>query len=382
MGTEDPNRAYVPSRPAPSPRPNLLTRPMAGPDASVFPQQTNTPFSSSGPVGSGPAIRPNMHPAPLTTTPFSGSETHEFRHSRSIAPSTNVLPPPSGPPTSGPFQRFPSPQFPSTTQVPPPQTSPAGQPFFSPPTRPQISTGPPPQTLNTMQPSFSHMGPSNFPRGTMQSPYQAYPGKQPPVVTQPPPVKPAAFVSHQENYHASPPAGPTPYRSPQGGYGAPPVAPATGPLSGPPLGPAQGLIEDFSSLTVGSVPGSFDSGIDPKVLPRPLDGDVKPKSFADMYPMNSDSRYIRLTTSAIPNSQSLVSRWHLPLGAVVCPLAEAPVGVRITYCFFSYRENFFLIVSKHLLRFACLPNIEFRRKCRLLILLQWGSFAVEDVAHM
>lgn len=413
MGTEDPNRAYIPSRPAPSPfaatqsiRPNLLTRPMAGPDASVFrptppPQQTNTPFSSSGPVGSGPsAMRPNMHPAPPPTTPFSssgpvsGSEPHEFRPSisaRSIAPSTNVQPPPSGPPTSGPFQRFPSPQFPPTTQVPPPQTLPAGQPFFSPPTRPQISTGrtgPPPQTMNTMpsginipnssvdssvfaprpnlQPSFSQMGPSNFARGTMQSAYQAYPGKQPPVVTQPPPVKSAAFVSHQENYHASPPTGPTPYLSPQGGYGAPPVAPSTGPFlreqtrptgSGPPLGPAQGLIEDFSSLTVGSVPGSFDSGIDPKALPRPLDGDVNPKSFTEMYPMNSDSRYIRLTTSAIPNSQSLVSRWHLPLGAVVCPLAEAPVGVRIILCFFSYREIFLLIVSKHSLQFACLLTV-------------------------
>lgn len=386
MGTEDPNRAYIPSRPAPSPftatqsiRANLSTRPMAGPDAAVFrptpppPQQTTTPFSSSGPVGSGPsAIRSNMHRAPQPTTPFSssgpvsGSETHEFRPSysaRSIAPSTNALPPPSYPPASGPFQRFPSPQFPSTTQVPPPQTLPAGPQFFSPPTRPQISTGPtgpPPQTISTMplgmnipnssvdssvfaprpnsQPSFPQMGPSNFARGTMQSAYQAYPGKQPPVVTQPPPVKSAAFVSHQENYHSSPLAGPTPYLSPQGGYGAPPVTPSTGPFSreqmrptgsGHPLGPAQGLIEDFSSLSVGSVPGSFDSGIDPKALPRPLDGDVKPKSFAEMYPMNSDSRYIRLTTSAIPNSQSLVSRWHLPLGAVVCPLAEAPVGEEV-----------------------------------------------------
>lgn len=187
------------------------------------------------------------------------SETPEFRPSysaRSIVPSTNALPPPSGPPASGPFQRFPSPQFPSTTQVPPPQTPPAGQLFFSPPTRPQISTGPtgpPPQTINTMpsgvnipnssldsstfaprqnlQPSFSQMGPSNFAHGTMQSAYQAYPGKQPPVVTQPPPVKSAAFLSHQENYHAPPPAGPPSYISPQGGYGAPPLASSTGPFS-------------------------------------------------------------------------------------------------------------------------------------------------------
>jgi protein transport protein SEC24 len=31
----------------------------------------------------------------------------------------------------------------------------------------------------------------------------------------------------------------------------------------------------------------------------------------------------------MPNSQSLVSRWHLPLGAVVCPLAEAPDGEEV-----------------------------------------------------
>lgn len=35
------------------------------------------------------------------------------------------------------------------------------------------------------------------------------------------------------------------------------------------------------------------------------------------------------STSAIPNSQSLVSRWHLPQEAVVCPLAEAPNMVSI-----------------------------------------------------
>ena len=391
MGTEDPNRAYIPSRPAPSPfaatqgiRPNILNRPIVGPDAPAFrttpppPQQNTAPFSSSGPAESGSAIKPNMHPASHPITPFSssgpvsGTETPEFRPSysaRSITPSTNAVPPQSGPPASGPFQRFPSPQFPSTIQAPPPQASPAGQQFFPPQTRPQISTVPtgPPPTINSMpsganipnssvdssifaprpnlQPSFSQMGPSNFVRGTMQSAYQAYPGKQPPVVTQPPPVKSAAFVPHQENYRASPPAGPTPYLSSQGGFGAPPVATSTGPFSreqmrptgsGPPMGPVQGLIEDFSSLTLGSVPGSFDSGLDPKTLPRPLDGDVKPKSFAEMYPMNSDSRYIRLTTSAIPNSQSLVSRWHLPLGAVVCPLAEAPVGVRNIYSRLSF----------------------------------------------
>lgn len=99
------------------------------------------------------------------------------------------------------------------------------------------------------------------------------------------------------------------------------------PGSGPPLGGVQALTEDFSSLSIGSVPGSIEPGIDPKALPRPLDGDVEPKLLAQMYPMNCNPRFLRFTTGAIPSSQSLSSRWHLPLGAVVCPLAESPEGV-------------------------------------------------------
>ncbi|GMH28103.1 hypothetical protein Nepgr_029946 [Nepenthes gracilis] len=73
----------------------------------------------------------------------------------------------------------------------------------------------------------------------------------------------------------------------------------------------------------------MDSVLDSKALPRPLKGDVEPTIHWDIYPMNCDPRYLQLTTSCIPNSQSLLSRWHLPLGAVVCPLAEAPVGEEV-----------------------------------------------------
>ena len=112
----------------------------------------------------------------------------------------------------------------------------------------------------------------------------------------------------------------------------PPVAAPLGAQhhgSGPPLGGVQALMEDFSSLSIGSVPGSIEPGIDPKALPRPLDGDVEPKSLAQMYPMNCHPRFLRLTTGAIPSSQSLSARWHLPLGAVVCPLAVSPDGVSV-----------------------------------------------------
>nr|KJB13838.1 hypothetical protein B456_002G096700 [Gossypium raimondii] len=136
-----------------------------------------------------------------------------------------------------------------------------------------------------------------------------------------------------------PPASSYPFPSQQGSYGpSPPVAAPLGyqlrdqmqhPGSAPNIGGAQSLAEDFSSLSLASTPGSIEPGLDYRTLPRPLDGDVEPSSFVEMYPMNCNPRYLRLTTSAIPNSQSLASRWHLPLGAVVCPLAEAPEGEEV-----------------------------------------------------
>ena len=165
-------------------------------------------------------------------------------------------------------------------------------------------------------------------QASLPSAVPGYPGVQSSTFTSPPPPPP---VSYQGGYAPPQPTTPSPFSSHQGAYGqAPPVASAPGMYAGgspPPTGAMSGLVEDFSSLSLGSAPGSFDTGLDTKVLPRPLDGDVEPSSFAEMYPMNCDSRYLRLTTSAIPSSQSLVSRWHLPLGAVVCPLAETPEGV-------------------------------------------------------
>jgi protein transport protein SEC24 len=72
------------------------------------------------------------------------------------------------------------------------------------------------------------------------------------------------------------------------------------------------------------LPGSVESAVDPGMLPRPLDSPDDVKSTGTM---NCNPRYLRLSTNAMPNSHSLVARWHLPLGAVVHPLAEAPPGV-------------------------------------------------------
>lgn len=370
MGTENPNRS------------NSYLRPAATPFAAP---QSTTPFLSSRPVVGSEAspFRPTSAPAPMSTTPFQssgpvvGSEAPGFRPTQ---PSPS--PPSFGPPAVGPFQRFPTPQHPSTGQVPPPLSSSVGQPVFPPTVRPpagHVSTmpgsqnrqapmpsvpmGSPPQSTNgvpssnnvphssidssffasrtNMQQSPPPMAPS-YPgavRGTPSPPLPGFPNMQANAVTQPPRGQAAPFLSNRGGYVPPQPAVSAPFRSHQGGYApAPPIAPPLGmytggqiqhPGSAPPTGSLQGLVEDFSSISLGSVPGSFDPGLDSKALPRPLDGDVEPSSFTEMFPMNCNSRYLRLTTSAIPNSQSLVSRWHLPLGAVVCPLAEAPEGEEV-----------------------------------------------------
>ncbi|KAL6564406.1 Protein transport protein Sec24A [Orobanche minor] len=367
MGTENPNRPNYPIR-------------QAGPPFAA--PQSTTPFSSSGPVtgSASSTLRPappssSQFPTPpFSVGPFVGSEVPAFRPSPSSITISNepFRPPPSsssyGPPNSG-IQRFPTPPVLSTGQVPPPRPSFAGpvvpSPIRPPPSSqpPSVPIGSPPQNIKNGQsniinaPLFAdrHVSPSrpnaqppqhsSPPMGpsytTAGGTFQAFPGyatTRSDSVAQVPPtqVQPASF-SLQGGY--APPAPPTHFLAqPRGYVPGPPITTPSGLYSGnqmqqygiaPPVGTSQGLAEDFSSLSLGSVPGSFDAGLDTAALPRPLDGDVEPKSFAEMYPMNCSSRVVRLTTSAIPNSQSLASRWHLPLGAVICPLAEAPVGEEV-----------------------------------------------------
>ncbi|KAI3838054.1 hypothetical protein MKW98_009005 [Papaver atlanticum] len=137
------------------------------------------------------------------------------------------------------------------------------------------------------------------------------------------------YISQANSVPPIPPVQSYPFPSQQGGYRPPPpLASSMGHMqhssAGPSVGAIQDLVEDFSSLAVGSFPGSNDPGIDSKTLPRPLDdADMEGKSSTEFYPFNCHPRYLRLTTNAIPNAQSLLSRWHLPLGAVVHPLAES-----------------------------------------------------------
>ncbi|KAA3467405.1 Sec23/Sec24 protein transport family protein isoform 1 [Gossypium australe] len=357
MGTENPGR------------PNFPMRPSSTPFASAPP--TMRPFSSSGPVVGSEAsnFRPTPPVAPPTMMPSSSAgPSLPPRFGDPSVPSPSIS---SVPPSRGPHQRFPTPPFPSTSQTPPTHAPPVGQPPFQPPTsqvsappvsfRPQTQVLPapmrslpqtakfPPSSGNVPRPSSdsSFLGPrpnfqQTFPRpdssytatnSNFQSPFGGYPSKQPAGSQASP------FPSQQGSYMPPPPASSSPFPSQQGSYGpSPPVAAPLGyqlrdqmqhPGSAPPIGGAQSLAEDFSSLSLASTPGSIEPGLDYRTLPRPLDGDVEPSSFLEMYPMNCNPRYLRLTTSAIPNSQSLASRWHLPLGAVVCPLAEAPEGEEV-----------------------------------------------------
>lgn len=353
MGTENPGRPNFPMTPSPAP-----------PFAAAPP--TMTPFSSSGPmVGSeAPGFRATTPVVPQTTIPSmpsgpaGGSPAAGFR----LAPPASYVPS-----TGGPFQRFPTLQFPSTPQAPPAGAPPVGQPPFQPPAgqvlsqpsfRPQpqmpsVPMGSLPSNVNVPQPSSdsSFFAPrpnfqpsfppadSSYPsaRPTLQPHLPGY-IKQSPAISQAPPIQ-SPFQVQQGSYAPPAPTQSPTFPSNQGGFAQPPPVAAPFAMhsrdqiqhagSMPPIGGIQALSEDFSSLSIGSIPGSIDPGLDPKALPRPLDGDVEPTPLADAYSMNCDPRYLQLTTSAIPNSQSLVSRWHLPLGAVVCPLAEAPDGEEV-----------------------------------------------------
>ncbi|KAG4983332.1 hypothetical protein JHK87_028081 [Glycine soja] len=176
---------------------------------------------------------------------------------------------------------------------------------------------------------------SSAPPPVFQLSFPGYAQKQAGADIQAPPMH-SSHPSNQGNYGPIPPAASSPFQPHQGGYvSQPPMAAPLGiqpmqhPGSGPPIGDVQGLTEDFNSLSIQARPGLVESSIDANELPRPLDGDGEPKSLSKMYPMNCNSRYLCLTTSAIPISQSLRSRWPLPLGAVVCPLAESPDGEEV-----------------------------------------------------
>ena len=332
------------------------------PPFSVLPQ-SSAPFRSSGPpVGLGAPTGPFSVSGPLAGPESSGYRSAQPPSVRFNGPSS---PPPSSYPTqSSSAQPQPrAPQFPPTGQPMPNLHGPPVDPLAIPPSRslhsqsqvPLVSAGLPPQTANQVpprgnMPPLTSVSPFSAIRPPQQGPLFGHPSSIPRANVFPPPTDSqfsAPRPVSQPPMHAFPTTSVTAVQSSfhayQGGLMPPPSPPPGVPLgftsreqlqypsAGPPIGGTlQGLVEDFQSLSIGSVPGSVDPGIDPKSLPRPLYGDSEPSSILETYPLNCDPRFLRLTTHAIPSSQSLLSRWHLPLGAVIHPLAEVPDGVSKT----------------------------------------------------
>ena len=114
-----------------------------------------------------------------------------------------------------------------------------------------------------------------------------------------------------------------------------------GSLSAAPVGFGGGpditaaTLDAFETLTLGSggapMPGPPGSAPTQQIanaatFPRPAGTHEQVEAAvgapASKEPCNSNPHFVRFTTNAVPNSQSLKSRWHLPYGAIVHPMAE------------------------------------------------------------
>uniref|UniRef100_A0A453A8B8 Protein transport protein Sec24-like n=1 Tax=Aegilops tauschii subsp. strangulata TaxID=200361 RepID=A0A453A8B8_AEGTS len=334
---------------APLARPGGPAGPFAPPTQQQGPPVAQAAASPRGPFGAAPPAAMGGYRGP---PPPQGS--------------FGAGPPPPGPfsaapPPQGPFGMAPPAQGPFGA-APPPSQGPFGA--TTPPSQGPIGAAPPPQGPFSATPTQGPFGATRPPQG----PFGAVPSSQGPFGTAPPPFRPppSALLQPQSptgNTMPSPtyvrpppvqsqpqpvqgyyPGGPNPqfppsrpsFQQPMQNMPPPSMGPPSSysnqpayPTTGPPMGTLQTLVEDFQSLSVSSAPGSLDPGVDVNGLPRPLYGDEEPAKVLEAFPLNCHPRYFRLTTHTIPASQSLVSRWHLPLGAVVHPLAEAPDGEEV-----------------------------------------------------
>ncbi|XP_042431796.1 protein transport protein Sec24-like At3g07100 [Zingiber officinale] len=334
--------------------------PIVGLDGSV-PSRAPTPIASSGPVADfGSSVTPQTTSPFFSSGPPIGMQPSHFR----VPPPSIRSNGPSGPPS------YPAQDVSSYQQMQAPRYYPVAQPSAPLGSSPFIHQprGPPPTgsfqplsqtpavSMGPMQSSSQMVPRSNVPQLSepsftttkipSQPPLHAYsnvpprpsmpsfqpdtqfhasrPVSQPPMQGVPPAHVPAthpSYYSHQSIVPPPPPVG--------GSLGYSSRDQLQHPMTAPPIGGVQGLVEEFQSLSIGSVPGSLNPGVDTNLLPRPLSGDEVSTKIPEIYPMNCHPRFFRLTTHALPNSQSLFSRWHLPLGAVVHPLAETPDGEEV-----------------------------------------------------
>eukprot|EP00249_Psilotum_nudum_P020257 c27624_g1_i1 orf=387-3641(-) len=310
------------------------------------------PFSGSSTPPAGPgqylsgAPGPPFSQLPKNAPPGGPFSPAPSFISRNIGPPPTAVPPPPSahpnlvaPTSSGPYPpsqpQLVSAVLPSQTASSRPQISPPGlHPSSAGQSPPLQVRGPPSFRPPPVPPSSAPFHePTSVTAGIPGQPIsQTFAGGQPTFrpMEQPPPYPSSQYGSPglppYSQYGSSRPGGPppsvaSPYMDGQAVRSSVPY-----PGLAPPMGGVQGLVEEFQSLSMVSGPGSVDATVDPSALPRPSSVSDFPKST---WASNCHPRCLRLTCSSIPNSHSLVARWHLPLGAVVHPLAEAPPGEEV-----------------------------------------------------
>ncbi len=345
-------------------------RPMGGAPPAQAPGMAGPPRPAA-PAPRPPGMVPQS-PAPQQQTaptpgPMYGAPTP-------TGPRPGGFPTPAGGPGAapqvGPGGGYGAPR-PPTSMVPPSPMQPQ-QPQFGmrPPGMPQQQQPPQQQQQQPQQPGM--MGGMRPPGAPMQ-PMQPIPPQMGGAAYPPPSPAFGAMPPQQQQQQqpqmaatAPPPAfgAPRPPMPGPGGYGAPPPqmgAPAMRPPGPPPppmmgggggggmgmapgydaggMGMTNAVMDAFETLSLGpgapGMPGVPAAGppANAAAFPRPAGtpeqeadavGPPRPYSSANCGPA-----FLRMTTQAAPNSQALKARWHLPLGAVVHPLAEAggPVAV-------------------------------------------------------
>ncbi|MCO5591444.1 hypothetical protein L7F22_045427 [Adiantum nelumboides] len=301
-----------------------------------------TPASAQGPISGSTRVSQPGIPGPISSFQKSAS-SNQVLPPGSAQPSS-VMPPPlpglhqypaasMGSSMSQAPPLFPFSQAANQTTPPGLNPAPATGSFSSPPNaawtasvRSPPSCGLPPTSMpgTYMAPSFSNSTPvgQGFPEqlgGQGVSPAQGLAHAAPPY---PPVMGPtqnlsfgqvAAQSSQYPQYAGGPPSLSMDGQMNRGAFPYPGAA--------PPFQNVQGLVEEFQSLSMVTAPGSMESSVDVNALPRPAAGTEYP---APSSPASCHGRYFRLTCTSLPNSQSLAARWHLPLGAVAHPLAQAP----------------------------------------------------------
>ncbi|XP_024519134.1 protein transport protein Sec24-like At3g07100 isoform X1 [Selaginella moellendorffii] len=213
------------------------------------------------------------------------------------------------PPMAPPAADFPPPQF-----FPrPPLSNPPLDPTPPPPPPQQLYSRPPSSMLSTPPPPIPSKAPPFASPPPFAAPHQ-FQGLQGPPPSHPPPPPQAPYFGGSPAYQQQQQQ---PLPPPSQGYFAG-IAP---PLPGVAAPPGHDIADEFESLSISSAPGTA-ADVKVEALPRPPPDSCD--TFAQPAWSNCHPRYFELTTNAIPASHSLAARWHLPLGAVIHPLAEAP----------------------------------------------------------